>query len=242
LPYAETMLSAAVAGGYARTAEWIAKLVFEANLASNKPSIGTYILLKDSYAELKLFAEAVNACKQALTLKPDEAALIDELRDLSAQLTMQKGKYGQEGSFTQSINDKDKQRKLYEQNRGLKTVDFRAKALDDAKKAVIDDPNSQTKVLELAQTMFDTNTRRGCEQAVRVLRDAFARCGNFTFKKREGEYIIKRLSLEAREAKTACKEDPENAELKKAYAIAAHKQNKSNIFWNTNEIFDCHGC
>ena len=229
VPYAETMLSAAVAGGYARTAEWIAKLVFEANISSNKPSIATYVLLKDSYTELKLFSEAVNACGQAMKLRPDDAALQDELRDLSAQLTMQKGKYGQEGDFTNSIRDKDKQRKLYEQKRGLKTVDYRTQALEEAKKAVIADPNSQAKVLKLAGTLFDTNTRAGCEQAVKVLRDAFARSANFVYKKNEGEYIIRRLTLEAREAKAALKADLESLELKKAFAIARNKENKAKL-------------
>ncbi|MBW8014731.1 MAG: tetratricopeptide repeat protein [Planctomycetes bacterium] len=229
LPYAETMLSAAVAGGYARTAEWIAKLVFEANIASDKPSIATYVLLKESYSELQLFSEAVNACRQAVKMRPDNAVLQDELRDLSAQMTMQKGKYGQEGDFTNSIRDKDKQRKLYEQKRGVKTIDFRVKALDDAKKAVIADPNSQVKVLKLAETLFDTNTRPGCEQAVKALRDAFARSGDFIFKKRGGEYVIKRLNLEAREARSACKADLENQELKKAFAIAVNKENKAKL-------------
>lgn len=229
LAYAETMLSSAVAGGYARTAEWIAKLVFEANIASDRPSIATYVLLKDSYVELKLFAEAVNACRQAIKLRPDNAELQDELRDLSAQLTMQKGKYGQEGDFTKSIRDKDKQQRLYEQKRGVKTIDFRVKALEDAKKAVIADPNSQANVLKLAETLFDTNTRPGCEQAVKVLRDAFARSGSFLFKKRAGEYIMKRLAIEARQAMTAYKADPESQELKKAYLIALNKENKAKL-------------
>ncbi len=229
LPYAEDMLLASVAGGYARTAEWIAKLVFEANVASDSPSIATYVRLKDSYSELKLFSDAVKVCRQALKLRPDDAVLRDELRDLSAQMTMQRGKYGQEGDFTNSIRDKDSQQKLYEQKKSVKTVDFRTKAVEDAKKAVIADPNSQANVLKLAQVLFDTNTRIGCEQAVKVLRDAFARSGAFLYKKREGEYIIKRLSLEAHEAKVAYKGNPQSVELKKAFAIAANKENKSKL-------------
>lgn len=229
LPYAEAMLSAAVAGGYARTAEWIANLVFEANVASDKPSIATYVLLKDSYSELKLFSEAVKVCRYAVKMRPEDSALADELRDLSAQMTMQKGKYGQEGDFTNSMLDKDKQRKIYEQQRNVKTVDFQTKAIEEAKKAVVDDPNSQFNVLALTQALFDTKTRHGCEQAVTVLRDAFARSGEFAFKKREGEYIVKRLALEAREAKLSHKKDPQDEALSKAYAIAVKKVNMARM-------------
>ncbi len=41
LPYAEAMLKAAVAGGYKKTANWIANFVFQANNAAKKPSLQT---------------------------------------------------------------------------------------------------------------------------------------------------------------------------------------------------------
>ena len=47
LPFAEAMLKGAVAGGYKKTATWIANLVFQTNNAAEKPSVKTYILLKD---------------------------------------------------------------------------------------------------------------------------------------------------------------------------------------------------
>ena len=58
---------------------------------------------------------------------------------------------------------------------------------------------------------------------------AFARSGNFLYKKRGGEYIIKRLGLEARQAKAAFKADLESLDLKKAFAIAINKENKAKL-------------
>ena len=47
LPYAEGILKAAVSGGYKKTAQWIADLLFQANNSLSKPSLQTYLLLKE---------------------------------------------------------------------------------------------------------------------------------------------------------------------------------------------------
>ena len=86
LPYAEAMLKAAVAGGCKKTADWIANLIFQTNNAAKKPSVRTYILLKDSYAALGQFDKAVAACQRAARLKPDDGELADEYKNLSAEL------------------------------------------------------------------------------------------------------------------------------------------------------------
>ena len=39
VPHAEAMLKACVAGGYVKTGEWIADLIYEANRAKSKPSV-----------------------------------------------------------------------------------------------------------------------------------------------------------------------------------------------------------
>ena len=94
LPYAETMLKSAVAGGYKKTAKWIADLIFLANNAAQKPSLPIYLLLKDSYAAVDESERAVAACRNAAKLKPKDVKLIEELKNLSAKLTAAKDKLG----------------------------------------------------------------------------------------------------------------------------------------------------
>ncbi|MHC4660036.1 MAG: hypothetical protein ACYS83_12820 [Planctomycetota bacterium] len=52
--YAETILKSAAAGGYKKTAKWIADLVFLANNNAKKPSLQIYLLLKDSYTAIRI--------------------------------------------------------------------------------------------------------------------------------------------------------------------------------------------
>lgn len=227
LQYAEALLSSAVAGGYTRTAEWIAQLVFDANLASEKPSLAAYILLKDSYTELRLFAKAVKACKCAIDIKPDDEFLRQELRDLSARMTMQNGKYEQEGNFTKSIKDRNKQHEMYSKQRLIKTVDIQKKTLQEAKQAVLEDPKSPVNILKLAQILFDNGTKDGFKQAVKILRDAYSRSDNFSFRRREGELVIKRLTLQVRQLQVDIKDDPENSTLKNDLVLTQNKLSKA---------------
>ena len=75
LPYAEAMLKAAVAGGYTKVASWIANLIFQTNNTSNKPSVQTYILLKDCYIAFGQLDKALVACQRACKFKPDNGDL-----------------------------------------------------------------------------------------------------------------------------------------------------------------------
>lgn len=229
IQYAEALLTSAVAGGYTRTAEWIAQLVFDANQANEKPSMAAYILLKDSYTELRLYTKAVKACRCAIEIKPDDEFLRQELRDLSARMTMQNGKYEQEGNFTKSIKDRDKQHESYSKQRLVKTVDIQEKTLQEAKKAVLDNPKSPVNILNLAQLLFDNGTKEGFEQAIDILRDAFSRSDNFSFRRRKDELIIKRLTLQARQIQIKIKDDPENLTLKNDLVLTQNKVSKAKI-------------
>ena len=88
LPYAEEILKAAVAGGYKKTASWLANFVFQKNNAAEQPSLQTYLLLKDSYEAIGELDRATAACQRACRLKPDDGEIADEFQRLSAELTV----------------------------------------------------------------------------------------------------------------------------------------------------------
>jgi len=214
LPYAEAMLKACVAGGYRRTADWIAQLVFDANRAGAKPSLATYLLLKDSYKTLEMFTKAVEACRCAIDLRPGDDALADEFTALSAQMTVKKGKYGREGDFRQSIRDRKRQEVLHSQESLVKSAEFRAKAVQEARGVVEKNPESPANILKLAEVLFDLRTDEGNEEAFKILQEALDRTKDFVFKRREGELRIKELKHAVQTAKAAAQAGPENEELK----------------------------
>jgi tetratricopeptide (TPR) repeat protein len=218
LPYAEAMLRAAVAGGYKRTASWIANLIFQTNNAAEKPSAQTYILLKDSYAALEEFDKAVVACQRACKLRPNDADLADEFKNLSAELTMAKGKYDKEGDFRKSIKDRETQESLQGQYRVVQTEDYRQAAVERARKESAQDPNLSRNIYDLAQALSALRTDEAENEAIELLENAYKAKQDFSFKQRAGQIKIKQLQRKIRKTKAAVEANPDDAQAKSALA------------------------
>jgi tetratricopeptide (TPR) repeat protein len=229
LAYAEAMLKAAVEGDFTRTAHWIANLIFQTNNALEKPSLSTYLLLKDSYKALGKYDKAVAACQHATRMKPDDKALADEFRDLSAQLTMSKGKYTVEGDFRQSIRDRETQAKLYAQDRVIKTQDYRASAVEDARKAYASDPELAKNVFRLAEVLADLETDQAENEGIQLLEDTYAGRTEFTFKERAGQLRMRQIRRKMRDAKRLLEAQPENAEAKARVAELTTRLNATEL-------------
>ncbi|HEW79025.1 MAG TPA: tetratricopeptide repeat protein [Phycisphaerales bacterium] len=214
LPYAETMLKAAAAGGYEKTAKWIADLLFQANNAAKKPSLRVYLLLKDSYATIGQFDRALAACQCASRLKPDDGALADEFQNLSAELTVARGKYDQEGDFRHSIKDREKQEKLQAQESIVKTESYRLSAVEDARKTLAQDPNLSKNIFKLAEALSELQNEKDENEAIELLENAYKTKDDFSFKQRAGTIRIKQLKRRIRQAKAALEAKPDDSQAK----------------------------
>jgi tetratricopeptide (TPR) repeat protein len=214
LSFAEAMLKAAMAGGYKKTARWIADLIFYANNARPKPSFSTYVLLKNSYESIGMFDRAIAACQHAVRLKPQDGEMADEYKRLSAEQTVARGRYDQEGDFRQSIKDRQSQEKLHSQQAVIKTEDWRLSAVEDARKALAREPNLPRNIFSLAQALSDLQSDKAENEAVELLEDAYERKGDFSFKQRAGQIKIKQLKRKLRKAKALAGSNPQDARAK----------------------------
>jgi tetratricopeptide (TPR) repeat protein len=212
LPYAEAMLKAAVDGGYQRTAHWIANLIFQTNNALEKPSLHTYLLLKNSYAVLGEYDKAVAACQRAARMRPEDKDLADEFKNLSAELTMSKGKYGKAADFRQSIRDREEQAKLYSQDRMVKTQDYRAKAVEDARKAYANEPELAKNAFNLADALADLEKDESENEAIELLESLHERHQDFRYKERAGLLRIRQIRRRRRAAKKRLKAQPDSVD------------------------------
>jgi len=214
LPYAEAMLKAAVAGGYKKTAGWVANLIFQAVNASENPSLHTYILLKDAYTELGEFDKAIAACQHAAKLKPDDKTLSDEFKNLSAELTMARGKYDGEGDFRQSIRDREGQERLHGQAGVVKTEDYRAGAVEEARKKIAQNPNLQANIFELADTLSDLENDKDENDAIALLENKYKATSDFSYQQRAGLLKMKQLRRKLRQAKDTLESKPDDAQAR----------------------------
>jgi tetratricopeptide (TPR) repeat protein len=195
LSYAEKVLKACVAGSYRRTGEWIAQLIFDANRAGLRPSFATYVLLKDCYKQMGFYTQAVTTCQMALNLKPQDDVLQTELRDLSANMTMEKGKYGKTATFRESIQNKDYQDRLQSQDTVVKSENVKQRTLSDARRQFQQAPTSTTNLLQLADALMDMATEPAYSEAIALLKQSYAKSKDFTFQRKMFELEIKGLQI-----------------------------------------------
>ena len=226
LPYAESVLAAAVEGGYLRAAEWIAHIIFTATKASDKSDkvrFDRFILLRDSYKGMQMFTNAVTACQCAAQICPKDAVLQDELRDLSAAMTMKKGKYGTAESFRDSIKDRDAQDKLQSQDNVVRSVDVKKEAVENARKKIRDGRETVTNILELAEALFAVETNETDEEAFRFLNNSYDKSKDFTFLKRLGEFRIKKLKHPILQLTKQLQKAPRDESLRKQLQQLQHQ-------------------
>jgi len=214
LPYGEAMLKAAVAGGYKATAKWIADLLFGSNNASQNPSFATYILLKDSYAAIGQWDRAIAACQHAVRMRPDDDELADEFQRLTAEMTVSRGKYDQEGDFRKAIIDREGQERLQSQESVIKTEDWRASAADAARRMYADDADLSRNIFNLAEALADLRNDESENEAIKVLEEASVKKQDFSFKQRAGLVRINQLKRKIRDAESALEANPANSQAK----------------------------
>ncbi len=229
LGYAQSMLKAAIAAECRNSALWIADLIFSAARASEKPAADAFILLKDSYSTLEAFDKAVAACQQAVKLKPSDGALADELRNLSANMTMQRGKYDASGDFRKSIKDKDAQQKLQQAESVVKNADYKLSAVQDALLAVQKEPGSAKTIIALADALFAVGDEKSLSEAFSVLAAGYEKTKDFSLKRHEGQLKIKNLREVARQAKTALEAEPKNDDARSRLASASKELLKAEL-------------
>ena len=210
LPYAEVMLKAAVVGGYYKTAHWIANLIFQTNNTAAKPSLQTYLLLKDSYKTIGQFDKAVAACQHIVRLRPNDKELADEYKNLSAELTMARGNYESGGDFRNSIKDREGQEKLQSQAGIVKTEDYRFNAVEDARKKIAQNPDSSANIFELADTLADMDNDKDENDAIALLEHTSEAKSDFSFKRRAGQIRIKHLRRKIKETKDLLEANPDD--------------------------------
>ena len=229
LPYAEAMLKAAIAGGYNKTAGWIANVIFQTANASRNPSANTYVLLKDAYKTLEQFDKAIVALQRAARLRPEDGALSDEFKNLSAELTMARGKYDGEGDFRKSIKDRESQEKRQAQASVIKTEDYRIKAVEDARKKIAQNPELPANIFELADALSGLETDQAENDAISLLENTYKNRSDFTFKRRAGLIRIKQLKRKLKEAKAAHETNPNDAESKTALEQISAQLNSTEL-------------
>jgi tetratricopeptide (TPR) repeat protein len=229
IQYAEAMLKAAVEGGYVKTADWVANLLFQRNNASEEPSLHTYMMLKNSYAVIGQFDKAVAACKHAMKMKPDDKKLPEDLKYLSAEATVHRGKYDTATDFKESVLSMDRQAELAAQEGVVKTVDQRLLAVKAARENLLKFPNLPQNIQNLAQALASLEEDKPENEAMELLEGAYQKTKDFGFKQRSGLIKIKQLRRKVRLTRADLEANPADERARARLAELSAQLNNAEL-------------
>ncbi len=229
LEYIQAMLKAAVQGKYNATAEWIADILFDAAKAAKKPNPTTFLTLKEAYSQLELFDKAVQACSYAVKLKPGDGALADELKNLSANMAMKRGRYEEEGDFRRMMLNRKDQEKLQLQGAAVKSQDFKASRVQEARQDFNKDPDKPDNIRKLANALAELEIEKSTEEAIKLLLDGYQRLKDFSLKRMAGELKIRQYKRLARKIRALIEENPKEDKYRAQFKKISQDLHKTEL-------------
>lgn len=176
---------------------WVGKILLEAQ-KQGKASKAILLYLADAFEKTQEYSAAVEACRLAVEAAPNDASLQEKLKNLSANETIKRGRYDQEGDVTRAVKDIDHQKELFDRDRIVKSEDYLQQQVARAREEYLADPSVMGKVNAYVDALLKTDTEDDENQAVEVLAKAYKDTGSYQFKMRIGEVKIRQLTRQYR--------------------------------------------
>ncbi|MFW6133826.1 MAG: tetratricopeptide repeat protein [Planctomycetota bacterium] len=173
---------------------WLADCLLDAQSNVEKPNKRMLQEVTQALSDLEDYERAVRACHLALKASPDDAKLNDAMRNLSASYTIQKGKYDQEGDFTRSVKDLDKQKELIQKDSLTQSQSYLAQQVERARAEYEQEPTVAGKVNAYVDALLKFEDDEHENEALRVLQKAYEDTGAYQFKMRLGDVRIRQMT------------------------------------------------
>jgi len=229
--YMESVLKAATKLQLKSVAKWAADRLLETQRVTEKPSKRILVAITEVYRDLKEYELAVQAGILAQQADPDDGAISDLLRDVSAKLTIAKGGYEEKDrDFTRAVKDMDKQTELTRKDAMVKDKAFLEKQIEKAREEYLSAKTTPGKINAYADALLQFEDAQHEDQAAAVLNDAFEATGAYQFKMRIGDVRIRQMTRKWRQAKQEGNEQAamQIARDQLAFELAEYKERAVN--------------
>ncbi|MCC6909609.1 MAG: hypothetical protein IT430_16845 [Phycisphaerales bacterium] len=177
--------------------------------STKKPSKNAFVQYVDLFEEIGAYEMAVKVGEVALSLDRTDAALQARIRNLSAQATMDKGRYdtnvGQEGSYRGSIRDAEAQKLLTEEDNYAAGTDQMLRRIQTARAEWQANPLDPNAIQRYAEAMGKSGDEKLETEAIAVFRKGYEDTSEYRFRMQAGDIKL----MQARRKLRALKEKAE---------------------------------
>ncbi|OXU14266.1 tetratricopeptide repeat protein [Sedimentisphaera salicampi] len=200
--YAEMIIKAARKGGFNEVLEWISKLLLYIVKNKEKRPFSTLMQLKEAFSSIEHYEEAAYACRLAKQAKPGDMNLDDEIKNLMAKQTIQKGRYDTGDDYRKAVQDMDKQEELQQKDAVHKTDSYRVKEVQQLEERLKQTPDSQNLRLEYAKKAAQLEDPKLFMEVCQKLNNWHKETRDFAYQRALGEIIIRDLKAKIRHTKS----------------------------------------
>lgn len=212
-----TVLESAQKAGFYDTVMWIGPMLLRANIDSPKPDFNKYIKLKNAYMKIGRYDKANEAIKYAVAMKPDDADLNRDARDLAATDAMKQGGYDKGGSFRDSVRDMARQKELMTQDTDVRTMDVLAQQITQAEAEYKADPNDSSKLEKLVDRLTKTDQAEYENKAIDLLDAMYDNTKAYRFRYRSHKIKMMQLARMERGLRQKAQTNPSDQAALKDY-------------------------
>lgn len=181
--------------GLRDVALWIAPRALKVAAGSERPRKDHFVRMMKALASIEAADLGVQAGELAMRLDPSDNALAADVKNLSAQATMNKGGYestGQEGGFRSNIKDAEKQRLINEERQMAKSEEGQQRAILAAKAEYEANPSDKPTIRKYFKALAERGTATDEQTAIDVAERAYKDTQEFSFRALAGEMRMKR--------------------------------------------------
>jgi tetratricopeptide (TPR) repeat protein len=214
IPSMMTILKSAQAAKYIEVVKFFGPIATHANRTSKTPKKDIYIDLATVYEEVGDFTRAQEAVHYAMQLDKDDMTLESWLKNLAANQTIKKGKYGEEDKgFKESLKDTEETKKLLQEENLVKSDDYKATLIETTRADYEKNPTEMQVISKYVKALVNSEQEVNENLAIEVLQKAYVETKTYRYKFQLGEIRLRQHARAARQLREAFKANPTDKEL-----------------------------
>jgi TolA-binding protein len=170
---------------------WIGEIILEAERQAKKPNKRVLVVAAESFGAIEEYSLATQAADMAAKIDPNDNKVAQMAKDFSTMATIKQGKYDKDGKFTESVKDMDKQLELSQRDQMVQSRDFIEQEIERARADYEDRPEKPGLVDGLVDALLKVEEEAYENQAIDVLKKAYADTKAYRFKSRMDDILIR---------------------------------------------------
>ncbi len=212
--------------GLGDVAFWVGEIWVPMISQQKKPSPKKYIQAKDLFVRLNRYDKAVEACRRAAALSPNDSKLLSELKDLQAEQMMAEKHYHSEGEggFRKNLKDSDAQAAIQQELQLRKSGSAGDEIIARRRAEYEEDPSDVNRMQKLVDALVARESAETEKEAIELLKKSWEETGQYRHRVRMGDIQMKQFNRVLRQIKAKIDKEPQNQELIQKFQAGKQKQ------------------